>query len=291
MGYRPRTTGFRHALAASAAIHLLFAAVLVVAVHRTENLQTRPSALNTRADDVMVTLFPEEPAAPIAIPEKAITPDPPRASEPLPPEALQSPPEAVARTPHATRVPGSLSPRALDLIRRTTTIARSVPVADPAIQPVAAVAAPPIHGAMAAGKSVVYVLDCSGSMGEFGKFAIARTALAATLRGQPREVRFQVIAYHTSARPLLAGGCVPATAENLAAIESRLAALAASGRSNHLEAIRRAAALQPDVIVLITDTELTAGAVQPLIVAAGKTIPVCIAKVSGDGVASPRLLQ
>ena len=56
-------------------------------------------------------------------------------------------------------------------------------------------AIPAIHGTLKPGQLIVYVLDSSGSMGEFGKLALARSALLATLRGQPEGVRFQVIVY------------------------------------------------------------------------------------------------
>ena len=196
-------------------------------------------------------------------------------------------------------VPHALSPDVLNRIRqpRATSFRPPTPVTDPNVKPAANTnAAPaqarPIHGALRRAQTVVYVLDCSGSMGEFGKFATARAALVATLRLQPGEVRFQVVAYNTTARLLLAGGCVPATAANVTAAETALAELSAAGRSNHAEAVRRAAALRPDVIVIVTDAEeLSASAFKPALAAAGKSVVVCVAKVAGDGVGEPRELK
>jgi Mg-chelatase subunit ChlD len=145
---------------------------------------------------------------------------------------------------------------------------------------------------MKAGQRIVYILDCSGSMGEFGKLAAARAALTATLRRQSAEVRFQVIAYNSTARSLFPGECVVATGANIARAEERLADLNAAGRSNHAEAVRLAANLRPDVIVLLTDADdLSAAQFKPAFAAAGKSVPVCVAKVTAEGVGTPRELR
>ena len=53
----------------------------------------------------------------------------------------------------------------------------------------------PIHGPLNAGQSIVYILDASGSMGEWGKFDKARKKLIATLQSQRETVSFQVVIY------------------------------------------------------------------------------------------------
>ncbi|MBX9585250.1 MAG: VWA domain-containing protein, partial [Gemmataceae bacterium] len=117
----------------------------------------------------------------------------------------------------------------------------------------------PVHGALAAGQTIVYVLDASGSMGEFGKFDLARKALAATLRRQPEAVRFQVVVYSGRAVVLLPAGsgrCVPATAQNAARMaDALLAAGPPAGRSDHAEGLRKALELHPDVVVFLTDAD------------------------------------
>jgi Mg-chelatase subunit ChlD len=145
---------------------------------------------------------------------------------------------------------------------------------------------------MKPGQCIVYVLDCSGSMGEFGKLTLARAALVRTLRQQPGEVRFQVLAYNSTARQLLAGGCLAATPANIASTETALASLKSTGRSNHVEAVRVAVALRPDVIVLLTDAEdLTAVSFKAVLAGAGKPVPVCVARVSAEGIGAPRELK
>src|SRR5262249_22730989 len=149
------------------------------------------------------------------------------------------------RPPLATTVPNALPPDMLALIRRPQLTAVSVP--DSNVKPAGAAMplARPMHGAMTAGQSVVYVLDCSRSLGELGNLAAAGAALIATLRRHPEGVRFQVVVYNSTARVALPGGLVPATAANLAAAEAKLVTVEPSGRSNHAEAVRIAAGLRP----------------------------------------------
>jgi hypothetical protein len=309
MGYRPRSnrTGLRRAVVASVGLHLLIALALVLAVRFTPPAAPQATKVNTRADDVAVKMFAEVESIPITV--EPIAPMKPPPDPPVePPTTSVDPPKTPTpvpqpeptRTPRATAVPHALTPDVLNRIRqpRATSLRPPTPMTDPNVRPTASTNAKPptlarpIHGAFPRAQTIVYVLDCSGSMGEFGKFATARAALVATLRLQPGEVRFQVVAYNTTARPLLAGGCVPATAANITAAETALAELSAAGRSNHAEAVRRAAVLRPDVIVIVTDAEeLSASAFKPALAAAGKPVVVCVAKVTGDGVGEPRELK
>ena len=141
---------------------------------------------------------------------------------------------------------------------------------------------------------MVYVLDCSGSMGAAGKFDAARAALVATLAQQPLTVRFQVIVYAGTARPLLAsdGKGLPATAENVRAVSEKLPALEPRGFSDHYGAIRAALAFRPDVILVITDADdLSAAAVKGLAASVPRPPVVCIGRVTAEGVQPPRALK
>ena len=108
----------------------------------------------------------------------------------------------------------------------------------------------------ARGSSVVYVLDCSASMGVSGSFADARRELLASLGRLPESARFQVICYNRDAAALNIGGytdLVPATAENRRAAGQVLEGVRPAGSTRHLEALRQALALEPDVIFWVTD--------------------------------------
>ncbi len=149
---------------------------------------------------------------------------------------------------------------------------------------------PPVHGALTPGQAVVYVLDASGSMGQGGRFDRARRSILATLRRQPPEVKFQVIVYAGSARTLLPGGCVPATAANVEHAAALLAAVEPLGRSEHADALRLAGRLAPTFVLVLTDADdLPADAVRTLTRAA-KPATVCVSVVGEDGVTSPKML-
>jgi hypothetical protein len=281
---RSNRAGLRRAVAASVVIHAALAGVLVLSLSSTDPTPATPG-VDTRIRDVDVAMFPEERSVTVA--ERIEPPTPPPTPEP--PPSAPPPPEAApgSRPPVATVVPNALPADVVAMIRRPSA------VTDPNVKPAAhaspAPAARPIHGAMRAGQTVVYVLDCSGSMGEFGKFDAARAALAATLRRQPEGVRFQVIAYNSTARALLPGGCVAASGVNIDAAVSALAGLKAAGRSNHAEAVRSGAALRPDVILILTDADdLHITALKPALAAAGKPVIVCVAKATADGVGEPK---
>jgi len=279
---RTNRVAFRRAVAASVALHVALAAVLVIVVKSGREAKPARPGVDTRADEAVVRMSLDEPA--VNAPTLDVPPSPPTVEPPV------AQPE-TSRPPLAAVVPQSLPAAALALIRRTGPAGA---IADPNVKPAGAApaSAQPIHGAMTPGQSVVYVLDGSGSMGEFGKFAAARAALVATLRRQPEGVRFQVIAYGSTARPLFPGGCVPATPANVAAAEAKLLALEPAGRSNHAEAVRLAAGLRPDVILLLTDADdLSAAQFKSALAAAGKPIPVCVAKATPYNVGTPQQLR
>jgi von Willebrand factor type A domain len=106
--------------------------------------------------------------------------------------------------------------------------------------------------------SVVYVLDRSVSMGVNNKLDLACRELLACLRRLPASARFQVIAYNTSAEPLLIGGRIdllPAEPAVLDEVARTLNNLVASGGTDHVRALRRGLALHPDVLFFVTDAD------------------------------------
>src|SRR5437016_1863124 len=212
---------FRRAVAASVAIHAPLAAVLILAGRWAANrpAPTRPPGIDTRvADEPRIEFrFAEEPAV-----EVAVNPEPPRPADTAPPAPNPDPP--TGSRPEVVRIPAALPPELLALMRKPSPVGPAVvevplnptrmsppPAPSPSpprVQPAGhasapkpavgasvSAPAPPVHGPLGAGQTIVYVLDASGSMGEWGKFARARAALIATLRAQPQTVRFQVVVY------------------------------------------------------------------------------------------------
>jgi hypothetical protein len=277
---RSNRVALRRAVIASAVLHVALAAgVVLVSRAKPESKPARPG-IDTGAD-VVVRMFDATPAL------DARAPEPPMAvpsTQTAEPRAVPVEETGGLRPPLATIVPRTLPGEMVAVISRSVA-SQHVAGASPAVRA--------IHGAMQPGQTVVYVLDCSGSMGEFGKLELARAALLATLRAQPDGVRFQVIAYNSTARPLAGNtGSVPATPANVAAVGDRLLTLEAKGRSSHSEAIRAAARFRPDVVVLLTDAEgLTLAQFKSALAPAGKAVAVYVAKATASAVGTPQELR
>lgn len=124
--------------------------------------------------------------------------------------------------------------------------------------------------------SVVYVLDCSASMGWNKAFSHAKAELLATLQQLPPDVQFQVLPYnHQEPHCLVAPDRLRlAQPEVVAQFVQALTALLSGGSTNHVAALRRALLLNPEVIYLVTDGgDLTLKSVQEVSAAnQGRTI-------------------
>lgn len=291
-----RGTSFRWAVAASAGLHVVLAAALLLIARPRE--QPAPERLDTAVPDIAVTF-----AAPDEKPATVVT-QPPPPEEPRHPkheEVLDPRPPLVRTTP----VPATLPPELVGIMRRPGPVGAAVvevPItigpgaeAPGTVRPAAATvpAVPPVHGALGAGQSIVYVLDASGSMGAAGKFAAARRAVLATLKAQPEAVRVQVVVYAGTARAVLPGRrCVPATADAVARIDRALAEAEPAGRSDHAAGLRAALELRPDFVLLVTDADdLSAARLRGVVARAEKPAAVCVAAVSATGVGEPRELR
>ncbi len=116
----------------------------------------------------------------------------------------------------------------------------------------------PIFPVPAAARSVVYVIDRSGSMGQRGRLTLARRELEASLHSLPESTQFQIIAYNRQAEPLRLSGkssLVPATPDNIQQAARLLDAMEPEGGTEHLPALQQAIRLRPDVIFFLTDAD------------------------------------
>ncbi len=109
-------------------------------------------------------------------------------------------------------------------------------------------------------RSVVYVIDCSMSMGgpdeHSHKFALARRELLDSLRQLPEGTLFQVIPYNHHAEPLRIDGqtgLVPKNDRNEQATADTLEKRKPTGWTLHGPALRRGLALRPEVLFFVTD--------------------------------------
>jgi von Willebrand factor type A domain len=112
----------------------------------------------------------------------------------------------------------------------------------------------PLHGRQKPGSSVVYVIDCSSSMGVDGLLRAATAAVRASLAQLGPDVQFAIVAYNGGTRhfgPSLAA----ATAENVEQAGQWLERLTAEGRSDHRAGFRDALAFRSDTICLLTDAD------------------------------------
>ena len=229
---RATRVAFRRAVWASVALHAVVVCAGGLVFRAAEEREYAGPRVSTVVDDPQVRISQTEETFAIAEPpveQPQVAPAQPQAAHA--PPALPAPPLAAAPA-----VPQTLPPELLAIIRKPAATpvggvvvevavppgAANPPVTDPNVKPAGGPGAGvtpgrAIHGALAAGQTVVYVLDCSGSMGAAGKFDAARAALVATLAQQPPTVRFQVIVYAGTAKPLLAsdGKGLPATADNV----------------------------------------------------------------------------
>lgn len=107
-------------------------------------------------------------------------------------------------------------------------------------------------------RSVVYVIDRSGSMGNAGRLALARRELQASLERLPETARFQVIPYNRRAEPLRINGqsgLVTASAENKRAALALVDNLIPEGSTEHQAALQQALLLHPEAIYFLTDAD------------------------------------
>jgi len=109
--------------------------------------------------------------------------------------------------------------------------------------------------APAQGRSFVFVIDRSKSMGGDGLGAIAAAAkeLEERIGALTAEQRFQVVTYNDSAAYYSGRELAPATDENKAALVKYIAGTIAVGGTEHERGLRAALSLKPEVIFLLTD--------------------------------------
>ena len=139
-------------------------------------------------------------------------------------------------------------------------------------------------------RRVVFLLDRSGSMAISDGLDRAKVELAAALEALPPETAFQILAYNSNALPLVndPSGLVPASAENVARVRLELDALAASGFTRHVEAVRAALGLRPDLVILLTDADdLSPGDVHLMTVANGGRAAIDVVELTRDPLPRP----
>ncbi len=122
-------------------------------------------------------------------------------------------------------------------------------------QPTGPKATMSLFGTTAEGRSFVFAIDHSQSMGGDGLGAISAAAkeLAKQVTSLTEEQKFQVVSYNQSATFFTTRELIPATGENKDSLVRFVANLVAAGPTEHERGLRAALSLKPEVIYLLTD--------------------------------------
>ena len=110
-----------------------------------------------------------------------------------------------------------------------------------------------LHGKKT-GRTIVYVLDRSASMGPDGLLRRAVEAVLASLDQLGPDTRFQIVAYNGGTSMLAREPVAPSPAARDRAADW-LRGLPAEGRSDHRAAFREALSMRPDEVYLLTDAD------------------------------------
>jgi hypothetical protein len=257
----------------SLVLHVALLAGIIAVVGLPREQPAGPVAIASQVHDQsigMVTIG-EPVAASVAVMPATAPVQPPTPVQPPPPPVVTAAhselPSAMPVQPAEHREPVPIAPTATSQSAPPQPAIVSQPsvVSHPAANaagspspPLPAGAATAFFGVPAVGKSVMFVLDRSASMGLDGRLDRARRELAASLRRLPPTARFQVIAYNKAADPVRLLGCaglLPATPNAVEAVIAAVERLPAEGGSEHAKALIAAIDLGPDVIYFLTDED------------------------------------
>jgi von Willebrand factor type A domain len=250
---------------ASLVFHVALLAGVIAFVGRPRETADGPIVINTRDTGHEIGVVLLDPPAVRSVTVQTAAPRPPKPpvvpTSPVPPIPQPPAPPSVRTVAHQEPVAGPPAPSVQPNSPAAVSSAPGLPVSpvtNDSGSPLPAGAATAFFGVPAIGKSVVFVLDRSASMGLDGRLDRARRELAVSLRRLPPSARFQVIVYNKVAERVRVSGMVgllPATPE---AIEEAIAAvnrLPAEGGSEHVNALTEALSLVPDVIYFLTDED------------------------------------
>ncbi len=146
------------------------------------------------------------------------------------------------------------------------------PGEDPYAEPVDWQRLPPwqqtsFFGVRSQGQFFVYVIDCSGSMGDELRLARAKAELMRSVQALSWPQRFLVIYFNDRAWPMCDGMPLTASTDSKARLRSWSQQIDADGETDPRGALRMALGMRPDAVYLLTDGEFpegTAAAIAPL---------------------------
>ena len=230
---------WRWALALSLAFHLTV--VLVTLYHRNPAPLPGKSTLDTTvevADQPTQMAFPETPTRKVQLPPQ--------------PEVTPSAIQQVAHQEPA--IPEDNGIRQANAVGSAN--GSSTPAATPS-QSGSSSTVQPLHRPIPAGKSLVYLVDRSGSMRHGHRLEMAIASVVQSLARVGPDARFQVVLYDSVAEAIADPGERPivGTELNHRRAKDFLRDQIPQGRSNHRAGLQKAIGFNPDVIVWLTDED------------------------------------
>lgn len=266
-------TSANEAWIVSLVLHVAMVALVIAVLGGLAPSELKPIVIDTKdsGSAISVVMLGATAERPITVPTVAV--EPMVARPPIPQQPAASPTPTTVRpavheessSPAVDTAPQTAAQKPV-LNAAATTPPQPIPPQGP---PLPAGASTAFFGVPAIGKSVVFVIDRSASMGLDGRLDRARRELAESLKRLPPSARFQVIAYNRVVEPLrLSSGSdlVPATPDVITAAIEHVDRLAAEGGTDHVRSLSTAIALAPDVIYFLTDEDdLTASDVQSIV--------------------------
>lgn len=142
-------------------------------------------------------------------------------------------------------------------------------------------------GLRAEGKLFIYVVDCSGSMGDSGRLDRAKRELRRSVAALQFPQRFKVIFYNDQALPMPGALPKPADSGSKGQLARWLDLVEADGETDPRSALSLAVALRPDAVFLLSDGAFPDGTVEAVgRINSGKVPIHCIdlgGGAAGDG--------
>lgn len=243
------TWRFFRALILSVAIHAL-ALVLLPGLLPVRTLPPRPTAgdpLETPAD---------EPTISISGPRQTDNPDGQLREGPPSIEQVSNPPRRFPLLPQAPSpapVPRTLPHLEAEPLEGMISPGGIVPSS---LKSVGA-ATSPFFPVEPIPRRLLYVIDCSMSMGKNGALEAAFLELLKSLKNLPAGSRFQIVVYNSSASLLFPhrDAWLPATPEIIQDVARAVLQVRAEGLTDHGPALKLALGLQPEVVYFLTDAD------------------------------------
>jgi hypothetical protein len=114
------------------------------------------------------------------------------------------------------------------------------------------------------GQSFVYVVDCSGSMNQNGKFERARYELLQSIEQLTKDQSYFVIFYNHQAHPMDGNHLVLATPAHISETTHWVNYAEADGGTDPLPALLLALSMHPDAIYFLSDGQFDPNAIQEM---------------------------